>query len=79
MHEIVNTYMDKLIEHINNSKICVIIKQNILEEINKTRFEIQNAYSNKIYELYEDTFDDIRPKSINYDYINKDDQETENE
>lgn len=78
MHEIVNNSFDKLIDKIktNISIKCENTKNIIINELNNTRLEIKNTYSKEISDLYEDTFDDIIPKIIDYDLINK---EFENE
>ena len=73
MHEIVNNSFDKLIDKIktNISIKCENTKNIIINELNNTRLEIKNTYSKEISDLYEDTFDDIIPKIIDYDLINK--------
>lgn len=78
MHEIVNNSFDKLIDKIKTtiSIKCENTKNKIINELNNTRLEIKNTYSKEISDLYEDTFDDIIPKIIDYDLINK---EYENE
>ena len=78
MHEIVNNSFDKLIDKIktNISIKCENTKNIIINELNNTRLEIKNTYSKEISDLYEDTFDDIIPKIIDFDLINK---EFENE
>lgn len=78
MHEIVNNSFDKLIDKIKTtiSIKCENTKNKIINELNNTRLEIKNTYSKEISDLYEDTFDDIIPKMIDYDLINK---EYENE
>lgn len=76
MHDIVDTSFDKLINKIKTSiKMCAVVKEHIINELNNTRTEIQTEYSNKLYDLYKDTFEDITPKYINYDDINKDYEE----
>lgn len=73
MHEIVNNCFDKLIDKIKTtiSIKCENTKNIIINELNNTRLEIKNTYSKEISDLYEDTFDDIIPKMIDYDLINK--------
>ena len=73
MHEIVNNCFDKLIDKIKTtiSIKCENTKNKIINELNNTRLEIKNTYSKEISDLYEDTFDDIIPKIIDYDLINK--------
>ena len=73
MHEIVNNSFDKLIDKIKTtiSIKCENTKNIIINELNNTRLEIKNTYSKEISDLYEDTFDDIIPKIIDYDLINK--------
>lgn len=73
MHEIVNNCFDKLIDKIKTtiSIKCENTKNKIINELNNTRLEIKNTYSKEISDLYEDTFDDIIPKMIDYDLINK--------
>ena len=73
MHEIVNNCFDKLIDKIKTtiSIKCENTKNIIINDLNNTRLEIKNTYSKEISDLYEDTFDDIIPKIIDYDLINK--------
>ena len=73
MHEIANNCFDKLIDKIKTtiSIKCENTKNIIINELNNTRLEIKNTYSKEISDLYEDTFDDIIPKIIDYDLINK--------